>query len=56
MNIDGRRRGAVAGPAGGGGDMGVHSTGDSGASSRGRDLAVGDWMKGRGTPVGSSRN
>jgi hypothetical protein len=48
MSIDGKRRGAVADPAGGGGDLGVNSIGDPGASSRGGDPATGDWVRGGG--------
>jgi hypothetical protein len=48
MSIDGKQRGAVADPAGGGGDLGVNSIGDPGASSRGGDPATGDWVRGGG--------
>jgi hypothetical protein len=49
------RRGPVAEPDGGGGDLVVSSEGDAGAD-RGGDPGVGDWMSGKGTPIGGERD
>jgi hypothetical protein len=49
------RWGVIAKWVGGDEDLGVSMEGDGGASMGG-DLNIGDWMKGRGTLIGSDHD